>query len=491
MDVVIALDAGTTGVRAIAFSPELEELASSYRTLTNHFPAPGYVEHDLNELSVITLEVLSEIATWTSDNHHHVRALGITNQRETTVAIDRRADTHDTRAIVWQDRRTSDHCDQLRANGIEPMLRDRTGLVADSYFSATKMSWLIAHGALQHAQQPGLGTIDTFIVWLLTGGAQGGRWLSEPSNASRTLLVDLVSADWCPDLAELFNVPLDFVADIIPSIDHFGDVSHPALSTLRGVPIMCVMGDQQAALFGHAALHPGLAKATYGTGSFLLAHAGDTVPALQEGLITTIAWDLGIHGPLSYAYEGSAFVAGAAIQWLRDELGIISSSAEINELAARVADSAGVSVVPAFSGLGSPQWRSDARGTIMGLSRGVTREHLARATLEALAFQVRAMTDAFAAAGVAVRELRADGGAAASDLLMSVQATASRLVVRRSSSLEATARGAAGGAALATGLIGSLDDYAQMWTSSQSFEPDDPLFLDLAYDAWCRAAERA
>jgi len=491
MDVVIALDAGTTGVRAIVFGPELEELASSYRTLTNHFPQPGFVEHDLNELSTITFEVLGDVAAWASEQGHHVRALGITNQRETTVAIDRRRATHHSRAIVWQDRRTSDRCDQLRASGIEPLLRERTGLVADSYFSATKMSWLIAHDALAGAEQPGLGTIDTFIVWLLTGGNEGGRWLSEPSNASRTLLVDLVSADWCPDLAEIFDVPLEYLADIIPSIDHFGDVSHPALSGLHGVPIMCVMGDQQAALFGQAALRPGLAKATYGTGSFLLAHAGDRVPNLHHGLISTIAWDLGAHGPLSYAYEGSAFVAGAAIQWLRDELGIISTSAEINDLAARVTDSAGVSFVPAFSGLGSPQWRSDARGTIMGLSRGVTREHLARATLEALAFQVRAMTDAFAAAGVAVSELRTDGGAAASDLLMSLQATASKLLVRRSSSLEATARGVAGGAALAAGLISSLEDYAQLWTSSQSFEPGDPLFLDLAYDAWCRAAERA
>ncbi len=491
MDLILALDAGTTGVRTVAFDQNVQIVDSSYRELTQYFPRPGQVEHDALEIARLAVETLSEVAATATREGHRILALGITNQRETTVAFDRENARVAHRAIVWQDRRCAPACEELQARGHGPLVRSTTGLVLDPYFSATKMKWLLDHGALDDATTPSLATIDTWLVWYLSGGAHGGVFVSEPSNASRTMLMDLASLDWSPAMTDLFDVSSDLLAPIRPSASDFAAISVDVVPGLGGVPIAGVLGDQQAALFGQACFAPGVVKATYGTGAFILANAGPEVPGVFDGLITTVAWDLGEHGTRAYAVEGSAFVAGAAVQWLRDEMGFFTSSSELEGLALSVPDSGGVHFVPAFTGLGSPFWRSDARGSITGLSRGANRGNIARALVEALAYQVRAMTDAFADGGLQLRELRADGGAAAMDLLMSLQATNSRLTVRRSTSLEATARGAATLAGLTVGRWDSLEQLEGLWRSDRSFEPDDAVFVDLGYAAWLRALEHA
>jgi glycerol kinase len=340
------------------------------------------------------------------------------------------------------------------------------------------------------AVTPSFATVDSWLLWVLTGGVKGGVFRTEASNASRTLLMDLVSLDWSPEMLALFDVDVTMLATIAPSASHFGVVSADAVAPLAGVPITGVLGDQQSALFGQACFEVGMVKATYGTGAFVLANAGANVPPVIDGLVTTVAWDLGNVGMTSYALEGSAFVAGAAVQWLRD-LGLIVKSSDLEGLALSVPDSAGAQFVPAFTGLGSPFWRSDARGAITGLSHGVGRGQLARALVEALAYQVRAMTDAFRDGGVDVHELRCDGGAAAMDLLLSLQATNSRVNVLRSSTLEATARGAASIAGLEIGMWTSLDELRDRWRATATFAPDEPLFVDLGYSSWRRALERA
>jgi glycerol kinase len=491
VDLILALDAGTTGVRTVAFDQNVQIVDSSYRELTQYFPRPGEVEHDALEIARLAVETLSEVAATATREGHRILALGITNQRETTVAFDRENARLAHRAIVWQDRRCAPACEELQARGHGPLVRSTTGLVLDPYFSATKMKWLLDHGALDDATTPSLATIDTWLVWYLSGGAHGGVFVSEPSNASRTMLMDLASLDWSPAMTDLFDVSSDLLAPIRPSASDFAAISVDVVPGLGGVPIAGVLGDQQAALFGQACFAPGVVKATYGTGAFILANAGPEVPGVFDGLITTVAWDLGEHGTRAYAVEGSAFVAGAAVQWLRDEMGFFTSSSELEGLALSVPDSGGVHFVPAFTGLGSPFWRSDARGSITGLSRGANRGNIARALVEALAYQVRAMTDAFADGGLQLRELRADGGAAAMDLLMSLQATNSRLTVRRSTSLEATARGAATLAGLTVGRWDSLEQLEGLWRSDRSFEPDDAVFVDLGYAAWLRALEHA
>jgi glycerol kinase len=328
------------------------------------------------------------------------------------------------------------------------------------------------------------------LVWWLTGGVEGGTFATEPSNASRTMLMDLATRQWSTPMTRLFDVDPTMLATIQPSTSHFGLVSADVVPELAGVPITGILGDQQAALFGQACFAPGVVKATYGTGAFILANVGGEHPGVFDGLITSLAWDLGDGAP-TYCVEGSAFVAGAAVQWLRDEMGFIDESSQLEALALSVSDAAGVQFVPAFTGLGSPFWRADARGSITGLSRGVGRGQLARALVEGLAYQVRAMTDAFRDGGLALHELRADGGAAAMDLLLGLQATNSRLPVLRSTSLEATARGAATIAGLGAGLWSSLDELSDLWTYDRRFEPGDPLFVDLGYAQWRRALVHA
>jgi glycerol kinase len=370
-------------------------------------------------------------------------------------------------------------------------VRARTGLVLDPYFSATKMRWLLDHGALDAMSAPSLATVDTWLLWWLTGGVDGGVFVTEPSNAARTSLVDLATRDWSADMAELFGVPTSSLARVVASCGRFGEVSANAVPELAGVAITGVLGDQQAALFGQACFEPGTIKATYGTGAFVLSQAGPAVPDVVDGLVTTVAWDLGEFGPSAYALEGSAFVAGAAVQWMRDELGFVERSDDLEALALSAASSDGVSFVPAFTGLGSPFWRADARGAITGLSRGAGRAQVARALVESLAHQVRAMTDTFATARVAPTELRADGGAARMDLLLQLQATGSRLPVLRSTTLEATARGAATLAGLGAGFYSSIEEISELWECDRRFEPEDATALDAAYVAWRRAIERA
>lgn len=491
MDLVLALDAGTTGVRTVAFDDQADVVDVAYRELTQHFPRPGWVEHDAAEIADLAVATLREVATRARETGHRVGGVGITNQRETTVAFDRENGHLAHRALVWQDRRTEAMCEEFESNGHAPLVRTTTGLVLDPYFSATKMKWLLDQGTLDAALAPSLATVDTWLLWWLSGGVDGGVYLTEPSNASRTLLMDLDTLDWSSAMASLFGVPLDTLADIRPSATNFASISAAVVPELAGVPITGVLGDQQAALFGQACFTAGVVKATYGTGAFILANAGDSSPGVFPGLVTTVAWDLGAFGPAAYAVEGSAFVAGAAVQWLRDELGFVAHADELEALAASVPDSGGVRFVPAFTGLGSPFWRAQARGAITGLSRGAGRAQIARALVEALAFQVRAMTDAFRDAGIELRELRADGGAAAMDTLLQLQATNSRLDVLRATSVEATARGAATIAGLEIGVWHSLAQLSQLWKGERRFSPADPVEVDAGYRAWLHATDRA
>jgi len=487
MELVLALDAGTSGVRTVAFDRFAVVQDTSYREVTQHFPSPGEVEHDAKEIADLCIATLRDVAQHARANGHDIVALGITNQRETTVAFDRSSGELPHRAIVWQDRRTAAYCADLDARGASAPVRVTTGLVLDSYFSATKMRWFLDHAHMDSLETPSFATIDSWLVWCLSGGVDGGRFVTEPSNASRTMLMDLTTLHWSKEMTTLFDVDTAMLATIQPSLSPFATVSADVVPELAGVTITGILGDQQSALFGQACFRPGVVKATYGTGAFILANVGEENPGVFDGLITTLAWDLGDLAPPSYAVEGSAFVAGAAVQWLRDEMQFLDESAQLESLATSVSDSAGVQFVPAFTGLGSPFWRSDARGSITGLSRGVGRGQIARALVEALAYQVRAITDAFNDGGIALHELRADGGAAAMDLLMQLQATNSKLPVLRSSSLEATARGAATIAGLGVGLWSSLDELDELWTFDRRFEPDDPLFVDLGYAAWRRA----
>ena len=491
MELILALDAGTSSVRTLAFDPGARVLDIASRELTQHFPHAGWVEHDTCEIADLAIATLREVASRALEHGHRIAAVGITNQRETTVAFDRENGHVAHHALVWQDRRTASSCEQFEANGKGPLVREITGLVLDPYFSATKMRWLLDAGVLDAASAPSLCTIDSWLLWSLSGASDGGVFLTEPSNASRTMLMDLDTLDWSPTMTALFAIPTAMLADIRPSSTNFATISAEVVPELGGVPITGILGDQQAALFGQACFDAGIVKATYGTGAFILANAGDSSPGSVDGLLTSVAWDLGAFGPATYCLEGSAFVAGAGVQWLRDELGFIDTSSDLEALANSVESSEGVAFVPAFTGLGSPFWRAGARGSISGLSHSSRPAHVARALLEALAFQVRAITDAFQSGGVALRELRADGGAAAMDTMLQLQATNSRLEVVRSRSLEATARGAACVAGLEIGLWHSLEQLSALWESDARFTPKDPLFADLGYEAWLRACERS
>ncbi len=487
---VVAIDAGTTGVRALAVDESGTITRVAYRELTQHFPRPGWVEHDADEIWRLVGETLAEIA------HERVGTIGITNQRETVVAWDRATGRPLHPAIVWQDRRTATRCEELRRQGHLDLVRATTGLVLDPYFSATKMEWLLTEGDLGDVPHDrlALGTVDAWVLWNLTGGVSGGRFATDVSNASRTMLFDIHEREWSMELTELFGVPVASLPEVGPSSGRFGSVAASCgLDALTGAPVSGIAGDQQAALFGQACFERGMTKATYGTGSFVLANVGAACPAPTDGLVTTLAWDLGEfgRGPV-YALEGSTFVSGAAIQWLRDNLGVIERTEEIGPLAGSVPDSGGVSVVPAFTGLGSPWWDPGARGTILGLTRGAGRAQLARAVVESIAYSVRAMVDAMAGAGTAPTMLRADGGAAAMDLLLQLQADQLRVPVARPASIESTALGAAMLAGLAEEVWGSLDELASLWRVDTEFRPDgDAALADALYAGWLRAVERS
>src|SRR5438105_15608115 len=398
MAVVIAIDAGTTGVRAHAFDEAGRPAGSSYREFPQHFPRPGWVEHDAGDIWDAVVTTLSEL-TDTLDTP--VIAVGITNQRETTVVWDRSTGKPLHRAIVWQDRRTAERCDELRAAGHLPLVRAATGLVLDPYFSATKLQWLLTEGGVKANADLAFGTVDAWILWNLTGGAVHA---TDPSNASRTMLYDIRDRRWSQQLLDIFAIPPSCLPEVRPSSGRFG-------TTADGIPVSGMAGDQQAALFGQACFTPGMAKNTYGTGSFVLMNVGAQCPPPAEGPLTTVGWVLA-DGTVAYALEGAIFVTGAAIQWLRDGLGVIGEAAEIGPLAATIGDTEGGYHVTAFTGLGSPWWDAYARGAVVGLTRGTGRAHLARAVVEAMAYQTRDVVEAMStAAGREPAELRADGGA--------------------------------------------------------------------------------
>jgi len=509
--VVVAVDAGTTGVRALAVDHAGAVVDLAYRELTQHFPRPGWVEHDPVEISGAVVATLGEVGTRLAASGREVAAVGITNQRETALAWDRRSGRPLHPAIVWQDRRTADHCRALEEAGHLPLVRDRTGLVLDPYFSATKYAWLLDEAGVGDGLAPGdlaLGTVDSWVLWHLTGGTAGGVFATDPTNAGRTLLFDTGELAWSEELCDLFGVPVGALAGVRPSCGRFGELRGSALSPgddraataaarlLDGVPISGIAGDQQAALFGQACFEPGMAKVTYGTGSFVLLQAGHSRPDAVDGLVTTVAWDLGDHGgpdgAVAYALEGSAFASGAAIQWLRDGLGLIERAEETGPLAESVPDAGGITLVPAFTGLGSPWWDPAARGTVTGITRGTGRAQIARAVVEAMAFQVRDIVEAMTAAGATIAALRADGGAAAMDLLLAVQADQIGVPVARPRCVESTAVGAATLAGLAEGFWSSLDELAALWVPDVERRPaGDRVLADLAYAAWRRAVDRS
>ncbi len=494
MSVVIAIDAGTTGVRSFAIDTNGAPCGMSYREFTQHFPQPGWVEHDANEIWDAVQTTLRELITEVLAPGTTIAAIGITNQRETVVAWDRVSGQVLHRAIVWQDRRTAARCDALTVDGFLPTVRAKTGLVLDPYFSGTKMAWLLTEGGVTATANLALGTVDDWLVWNLTGGVDGGVHVTDPSNASRTMLYDITTRAWSAELCDRLGVPMTALAEVRGSAERLGlATSSVAGGLVAGVPVSGILGDQQAALFGQACLQPGMAKNTYGTGSFLLLNVGGTCPAPVDGLLTTVAWDLGRHGNYTYAYEGAVFATGAAIQWLRDGLQIISSAAEIGPLASSVPSTEGCYLVPAFAGLGSPYWDPYARGTIVGLTRGIGRAHIARATVESIAYQVRDVMDAMSkASGTPIAELRVDGGASVMDLLLQLQADQLQVPVCRPMVAESTALGAAFAAGLAEGVWSSTDEVSTAWKEAARFTPKATSGAVNALHAnWLRAVERS
>ena len=490
MSVVIAIDAGTTGVRSFALRADGTPAGYAYREFPQHFPAPGLVEHDPDDIWDATRSTLAELIERLDGEP--VAALGLTNQRETAVVWDRRTGRPLHRALVWQDRRTAARCDELRDAGHLDLVRATTGLVLDPYFSATKLEWLLGPGGVPAGPDLAFGTVDSWVLWNLTGGIEGGVHVTEASNASRTMMFDITALDWSPELLDLFDVPAGCLPEVRPSGHRFG-VTAGGGPLPAGVPISGVLGDQQAALFGQACLEPGLTKNTYGTGSFVLMNIGDRCPPPVEGLLTTVAWDRGDGSGATYALEGSIFVTGAAVQWLRDGLGLIAASEDIGPLAETCPDSGGVFMVPAFTGLGSPWWDPYARGTVVGITRGTTAAHLARAAVEAMAHQTRDVVEAMvAASGQPLAELRIDGGASAMDLLVQIQADQLQVPVARPVIQETTALGAAYLAGLAEGVWASTDEIADRWQLDLRCTPAAPAAeVDARHERWLGAVDRS
>ena len=473
MTYLLALDQGTSSSRSIVFDAQGGIVAMAQRELTQSYPQPGWVEHDPEEIWTGQLATAREALSRAGLPASDIRALGITNQRETTVVWHRATGRPIHPAIVWQDRRTEPLCARLREQGWEARIRERTGLVIDAYFSATKIAWLLDQvpGAREQARRGELafGTIDTWLLWRLTGGRVHA---TDVSNASRTMLYDLRRHAWDQELLGLFDIPLPLMPEVRPSSGDFGVTQADLLGA--AVHVGGLAGDQQSALFGQACLDAGMAKNTYGTGCFMLMHTGERFQQSTHGLITTRTAQVG--AVPGFALEGSVFVGGAVVQWLRDGLGLIRSSAEIEALAASVPDAGGVSLVPAFTGLGAPYWQPDARGTITGLTRGTTRAHIARAALESIACQsaslLQAMSrDALEAGGAALSQLRVDGGASVNNLLMQFQADLLGIPVVRPAVTETTALGAAWLAGLAAGIYGGPDDLRALWRAERVFEP--------------------
>ena len=490
-ELVMAVDAGTTGIKVLVLDGTAEVRGQAYSEFEQHYPRPGWVEHDAEEIWSVTQSVMRAALKDASANAADLAAIGITNQRETTVVWDRGTGSPVAPAVVWQCRRSTDICERLKADGREAFLRERTGLVVDAYFSATKVMWYLENlDGLRSRAEAGeiaFGTIDAWLLYKLTGG---DTHATEPSNASRTMLYSLEARTWDDEILEVLSIPRSMLPEIRPSSGRFGVTAEGVIEGAH-VPISGVAGDQQAALFGQACFEPGMAKNTYGTGSFVLMNTGDDGTLSTHGLLTSAAWDVG--EGVTYVLEGSIFVTGAAIQWLRDGLGIISEAAETGPLASSVDDAGGTYLVPAFVGLGAPHWDPYARGAYVGITRGTTSAHLARAAVEAMAFQTRDVVEAMTSdAGTPLKELRVDGGASVMDLLCQLQADQLGVVVRRPKNLDTTAMGAAFMAGLAEGVWASTGDIAETWSAAAEFEPrasrDE---VDSAYEGWKRALERA
>ncbi|MEP6994222.1 MAG: glycerol kinase GlpK [Acidobacteriota bacterium] len=469
MKYVLALDQGTTSSRAILFDRGGSIAGMAQQELPQLFPRPGWVEHDPEEIWATQIAVAKDALLRAGATAHDLAAIGIANQRETTIVWDRETGRPVHHAIVWQDRRTAELCERLKADGLEEWIRERTGLVVDPYFSGTKIAWILEHveGARERAEAGRLafGTVDSWLVWKLTGGA---AHVTDVSNASRTMLFDFRKRDWDDELLAALRVP----RSLLPEVRGSSEVCGHARAALLGaeIPIAGIAGDQQAALFGQMCLTPGLAKNTYGTGCFLLQHTGGSPVPSRHRLLSTVAWE--ISGEIAYALEGSVFIGGAVVQWVRDGLGLIRESHDIEALAASVPDSGGVYFVPAFAGLGAPHWDPYARGTIVGITRGTTAAHLARAAVEAMAYQVSDVLSAIRQdSGIALHELRVDGGAAVNNPLLQFQADLLGVPVVRPEVIETTALGAAYLAGLAVGFWKSTGEIAGQWRVSRRFEP--------------------
>ncbi|MFN0029364.1 MAG: FGGY family carbohydrate kinase [Acidimicrobiales bacterium] len=510
-DAVVVIDAGTTGVRTVVVDSSGRLVARAYREFPQHFPRPGWVEHDAEQIWDATCTTLAEAMTEAdAAGVGTVAALGITNQRETLVAWSRSTGRPKAPAIVWQDRRSADICEELVAAGGLARLRAITGLVADPYFSGTKLAWWLRHRVIDASDADlAVGTVDSWLIWKLSGGR---HFVTDTTNASRTLLFDLRTLDWSDEMADMLQVPLSVLPRVMGSCGDLATVAAGVCPLPGGLAITGVAGDQQAALFGQACFEVGMTKNTYGTGSFVLMNVGTEPPPVVDGLLSTVAWTLpgtpsgrvdadSMKPPgqapsamnTTYAYEGAIFVTGASVQWLRDGLGIIAESAEVGPLAASVPDSGGVYLVPAFAGLGSPWWDPHARGTIVGLTRGSGRAQLARAAVDAMALQTRDVLEAMvAASGRRLRELRVDGGAAVMDVLCQIQADQAGVMVTRAAETELTALGAAGLAGLGAGLWSGLDELAGHWRHQASFQPNpDRRAADQLFAGWRRAVGRS
>lgn len=467
---ILSFDQGTTSSRAIVFDRAGAVCAIAQKEFKQLFPQPGWVEHDANEIWSTQLGVAAEAITKAGLTVQHIAAIGITNQRETTVVWDKVTGQPIHNAIVWQDRRTAFYCDALKAEGRASMIQDKTGLIIDAYFSATKVKWILDEvpGAREKADKGELcfGTIDSWLLWKLTNGKVHA---TDVSNASRTMLFNIHSLSWDEDLLRLFDIPKAILPEVKSSSEVYGYTQH--IFTAHNIPIAGIAGDQQAALFGQLCTQPGMVKNTYGTGCFMLMNTGEKAVPSTNHLLTTIAWK--IKGVTHYALEGSVFIAGAVVQWLRDGLKIIRSSNEIESLAASVPDHQGVYVVPAFAGLGAPYWNQHARGTITGITRGTTAAHIARASLDSIAYQTMDVLKAMEAdAGIAIKELRVDGGATANNLLMQFQSDILNTKVVRPTIVETTALGAAYLAGLAVGYWSSMEDIQEQWQVDRVFSPE-------------------
>ena len=466
---ILALDQGTSSSRAIVFDETGKSCAVAQREFRQIFPKSGWVEHDPHEIWSSQASVIAEAIAMMDINGLNIAGIGITNQRETTIVWDSETEEPIYNAIVWQDRRASDYCDELKSRGLTDMIRQKTGLIIDAYFSATKIKWILDHvpGARERAAKGKLlfGTVDTWLIWRLT---RGEVHVTDVSNASRTMLFNINTLEWDQELLDLFEIPRSMMPEVKSSSEVYGHTKTTIFA--HKVPIAGIAGDQQAALFGQMCTEPGMVKNTYGTGCFLLMNSGEKPILSKNNLITTVAWKIG--DKVNYALEGSIFVGGSVVQWLRDGLGVINSSSEVEELASRVSDTNGVYFVPALTGLGAPWWDQYARGTIVGISRGTNTAHIARAALEGIAFQTMDITNAMSLdAGIPLKALKVDGGASRNNLLMQFQADILGTQVIRPQVVETTALGAAYLAGLAVGYWSSIDDIRKQWQVDRVFEP--------------------